>query len=97
MARNINRKVAAPNRPKQVSLEEQVLGVSALSDDEKFLFGQVVQAAIPLINNVSSIHEIAKKEVLFRTQTLAAIDMAFMFVDSYRQRMNEIANYEDSV
>jgi len=96
MARNISRKVAAPNRPKQVSLQEQVLGVGALSDDEKFIFGEVLKATIPLINNVSSIHEIAKKEVLFRTQTLAAIDMAFMFVDSYRQRMGEIAEHEES-
>ncbi len=95
MARNISRKVAAPNRPKQVSLQEQVLGVSALSEDEKFIFGNVLQASIPLINNISSIHEIAKKEVLFRTQTLAAIDMAFMFVDSYRQRMSEINDAEE--
>lgn len=97
MARNIKRRVPAPNRAAQVTLEEQVLGVGALTEDEKFIFANVIQATIPLINNVASIHEIAKKEVLFRTQTMAAVDMAFMFVDSYRQRMREIeeAQVED--
>lgn len=93
MARNIRR--SAPNRAEAVSLQEQVLGVSALSDDEKFIFGNIIQATIPLINNISSIHEVSKKEVLFRSQTNAAIDLAFMFVDSYRQKMaelNDIAN-----
>lgn len=83
----MSREIKPRRKPSDNSatIEDKMLGFGTMNPSERALFLAVIQGTIPLINNVSSIGEITKKELLFRSQVKASIDLAHMFVDVYRE------------
>jgi hypothetical protein len=76
--------------------EAQITLLNGMTEDEKSLFFSVITASITEISKSAPLGQIVNKQLLFKSYTKSAIQLAMMFVQEYRN-LNTVNNSLDSM